>query len=239
MIPVLIAPVVSRVDLLRRMLHSINVPVGQLVIVDNTPGHRLDIGHRDAYYIRPIMGLGYSGAVNAGISQTPAAPWWLIASNDIAFGPDDLSAIVERISGATGATVVTGSTTGSRCLRWTYAALNRACIERVGLVDEWTFWPIYYDDVDMERRCKLGGVAWIEYDGDIQHGDDGWTGSTTISSDPHYSARNSQTFSENHDRYVAKWGGPPGGETFTTPWGLPVPLSYTVPDLDGRARRIW
>jgi hypothetical protein len=235
-IPVLVLPIISRPDLGRRMLRSVG-PVERLVIVDNTPDHDIDLG--PALYIRPIIGLGYSGGVNAGISQTPDAAWWLICSNDLVFTPGDIDHITATIEAADGPTVVTGSTAGSRCLRWTYAAVNRATIERVGLVDEWSFWPIYFDDVDYERRCRLGGVDWIEYDGDIRHGVGGWEGSTTIKTDTRYSAANSRTFTENRDRYVAKWGGPPGGETFSTPWGLDVPLSYTVPDLDGRARRIW
>lgn len=239
MIPVLICPIVSRPDLLRRMLHSVNVPVERLVIVDNTPKHDLDIGHRDAHYIRPLIGLGYSGGVNAGISQTPDAPWWFIASNDLVFGAGDLINIVTLLNDADGPAVVTGSTRDARLLRWTYAAVNAAAIEAVGLVDEWNFWPIYFDDVDYERRCKLGGVSWVEYDGKILHGEGGWEGSTTIKSNPAHANANSVTFTENRDRYIAKWGGPPGGETYSTPFGLSVPLSFTTPDLAGRARRIW
>lgn len=240
MIPVLICPVISRPDLLKRMLRSVTVPVGRLVIVDNTPGHDLHVGRRGVHYIRPMLGLGYSGGINAGISQTPDAAWWLVVSNDIAFGSGDLKSIVAQMTAATGPAVVTGSSTrDSRLLRWAYVAINAAAIETVGLMDEWNFWPIYFDDVDMERRCKLGGVEWIEYDGNILHGDTGWEGSSTIKSDDRYRNANSLTWTENYQRYIAKWGGPPGGETFTTPFGLSVPLSFTTPDLPGRARRIW
>jgi GT2 family glycosyltransferase len=237
MIPVLICPVPSRADLARRMLASLDVEVERIVIIDNTPGHDLDIGPYE--YIRPVSPLGYSGGVNAGISQTPAAPWWLIASNDLVFSAGDLAAIVDRIEAARGPTVVTGSTNDSRLLRWTYAAVNRAAVEAVGLVDEWDFFPIYYDDVDYQRRCQLGGVDWIEYDGRILHGEGGWEGSTTIKSSEAHRNANSRTFRENFERYCAKWGGPPGGETFASPYGLPVPLAFVRPDPAGRARRTW
>jgi GT2 family glycosyltransferase len=237
MIPVLICPVLSRSDMARRMLASLDVEVDRIVIVDNTPGHDLDIGPYE--YIRPILPLGYSGGVNAGISQTPGAPWWFITSNDLVFAPGDLAAIVERIEAAEGPAVVTGSTRDSRLLRWAYAAVNRATVETVGLMDEWDFYPIYFDDVDMQRRCQLGGVEWIEYDGGILHGEAGWEGSTTIKSSEAHRNANSVTWQVNYERYCAKWGGPPGGETFATPYGLPVPLSFVRPDPAGRARRIW
>ena len=77
-------------------------------------------------------------------------------------------------------------------------------------------------------------VTWIEYDGAIQH-----DRSLTIRSDSHMARRNEATFPENARRYVAKWGGIPGSETFHTPYTLGLPLSFMAPDLAGRAERRW
>lgn len=234
MIPVLIVPVVSRFDLLDRLLRSIE-GVERLVIVDNScSGLQVPA----AEVIRPISGLGYPGGINAGITQTPAAPWWAFASVDIEFGAGDLGQIAGRIVGP-GPRVVTGSRSDGRLLRWAYGALNVETVQRVGLMDEHAFYPIYYDDDDYERRCRLGGVAWIEYDGTIRHGDDGRAGSVTIKSDPKASSANGRTFPANWAQYVEKWGGPPGQETYPTPYDLPVPLSFVRPDPASRADRLW
>jgi GT2 family glycosyltransferase len=228
MIPVLICPVLSRFDLLERMIASIDHPVGRLVIVDNS---LTGYSNPEAAVIRPITGLGYPGGINAGILQTPDAPWWAWVNNDIEFGPGDLAHIAEVMDAAQGPTHLTGS---DRRLRNAYGAMNAACIDTVGLFDDWAFYPIYFDDDDYEYRCRLGGVEWLTYDGTINH-----AGSMTINSDEHLRAENSRSFMQNRARYIAKWGGVPGHECFSRPYDLPVPLSYSAPDIAGRAMRLW
>lgn len=235
MIPVLIVPVVSRFDLLEQMVASIDHRIGSLVIVDNSvSGYSLPScppSVDSVQYLRPLIGLGYPGGINAGISQTPDAPWWMWASKDVTWGPGDLANIAALAESARGPRMVTGS---DRRLRNVYGAANLACFEAVGLFDEWTFFPIYFDDDDMEYRCRQGGVEWVTYDGQIAH-----AGSATINSSIEAARANSLTFQENARRYVAKWGGPPGSERFSRPWDKPVPLSYAPVDIAGRARRMW
>ena len=240
MIPVIVIPAISRFDMLEANLARIDHPVGRVVIVDNSlsgytwtppegsPIERVDI-------IRPILGIGVTGGFNAGVMQTPEAAWWVFSSTDIAYGPGDLAAIEELITEYPDVpTVVTGSRDDERLLRGAYMAVNRATVEAVGLYDEWAFWPLYYEDDDYVRRCELGGVDWIEYDGGIGH-----DRSITIRSDQNAASNNRRTFPECARRYAEKWGGMPGQETFDTPYGLPVPLSYCKVDLAGRAERIW
>jgi GT2 family glycosyltransferase len=201
------------------------------VIVDNAQtGRRL--GNHS--YLRPIANLGFAGSINAAIGQTPEAPWWMWAGDDITFGTGDLANIATLITDARGPRVVTGDREDERLLRFAYAALNREAIDAVGLLDEWTFYPAYFDDDDYEYRCRQGGVEWVTYNGQIAH-----ERSATINSSPALAAENLRTFPENAERYRAKWGGPPGSETFSRPWGRPVPLSYALVDIAGRASRRW
>lgn len=230
MIPVLIVPAVSRFDLLERLLTSLNQPVDRIVIVDNSCSG-MTVSDPRPEYIRPITGLGYPGGINAGIMQTPAAPWWLFASVDIAFGEGDLDRIARRMDAVTTPRVVTGDRTDSRMLRWAYGALNAATVQTVGLMDEHLSYPIYFDDDDYEYRCHQSNIEWSVYNGDIRHGDDGKEGSVTIKSDEKASRGNGHTFPVISERYVEKWGGRPGSEAFTTPYDLPVPLNYTRPDI--------
>lgn len=230
MIPVVIAPVISRFDLLERMLDSIDVPVERGLIVDNA---------RSGYIARPgwqvlappFTGMGYTGAINAGIAQTPDAPWWLWASNDVIFGPGDLTAIADLMAAAEGPRLVTHG--------FTWGALNRECIEAVGLFDEWSFWPIYFDDTDYLNRCVLGNVDWIIYEGAIQHGADGHDNSLTVKSDVRFEDANNRSWALNRQAYIDKWGGPPGRETFSSPWNSGLPLWAVKPDPLGRIARAW
>lgn len=232
MIPVLICPIVNGVDLLRRMLASVDEPVERLVIVDMTPDRSVDVP--GALYIRPLISLGLAGAINAGIMQTPDAPWWLFSSHDLVYGPGDLAEIAALVAIDDAPVFVTGDRLDERMLRNAYGAVNRAAVEMVGLFDEHAFYPIYYDDDDWERRCRLGGVDWVEFNGMIAH-----DRSSTIK-DPLAAAANARTFPLNRARYIEKWGGAPGGEQFTTPYGIPgCPLSFTRPDPAGRAARLW
>lgn len=239
MIPAIVIPAVSRFDMLEANLAKIDHPVRRVVIVDNSltgytyrppagsPIERVD-------HIRPILGIGVTGGFNAGIMQTPEAPWWLLSSTDIGYGPGDLAEIAALMDMDDGPCVVTGSRSDERLLRGAYMAVNRAAVELVGLYDEWAFWPCYFEDDDYVRRCGLGGVEWVEFDGGIAH-----DRSITIRSDGAAARSNQRTYPECARRYAEKWGGPPGSESFTTPYGLPVPLSFTRPDLAGRAERIW
>src|SRR5574338_1221643 len=196
MIPVLIVPVLNRWDLARRMLASVDEPVGRTVIVDNG---QIGMRHPGAEHVRPITNLGFGGGINAAIAQTPDAPWWMWAGIDVEFAPGDLREIANRMD-TRSPRVVTGDRRDERLLRFAYAALNREAIEAVGLLDGWTFYPAYFDDDDYEYRCRLGGVEWIEFNGQMRH-----QRSATINSDAALAAANARTFPENAQRYIAKW----------------------------------
>jgi len=233
-IPVLICPVLNRFDLLERLLRSVDIPVEQVLIVDNScsgytvpPDIALPVG-----YIRPLTGIGYGGAINQGIMQTAPARWWMWASNDVEFHPGHLQTVAERMDVATSPTIITGG--------FTWAALNDLCLDAVGLVDEWSFFPIYYDDNDYHRRCDLAGVNWVEdWANGSNHGDGKHPGSMVINSDADIKRKNNGSFVENHQRYLEKWGGIPGQEVYETPWNSGLPLWYTRPEIRARARRMW
>lgn len=240
MIPVVVIPAVSRFDMMEANLAAFDHPVGRLVIVDNSlSGYTYTPPDGSLFasveVMRPILPLGSAGGWNAGVYQTPEAPWWLLTSTDIGYGPGDLDAIVGLMESADGRpTLVTGSVDDERLLRSAYLAVNRELVEAVGLYDEWAFYPCYYEDDDLDYRCELAGVDWLEWDGNIAH-----DRSITIRSDERMAEGNRRSFPDNLRRFIEKWGGPPGGERFTTPYGLPVPLSCMKIDLAGRAARQW
>ena len=227
MIPVLVTSIVNRPDLLDRMLDSIDVSVGRSLIVDNGR-----VGYqREGWTVwqPPYESLGWPGTLNFGIEQTPDAPWWLFVNNDAWFEPGKLALLCERMADPE-----------PKILHhvWTSVAMNRAVVEKIGLFDTWSFYPLYFDDTDYARRCFLAGVPVEEGDWCLE-GDDDWPVSLTIRSDPALSMANNRTWQLNQDAYVAKWGGLPGRETFDTPWGQGLPLWATRPSPNARQARRW
>jgi hypothetical protein len=122
---------------------------------------------------------------------------------------------------------------------FTWAAINQAAVAKVGLVDDWSFFPIYFDDNDYHYRAHLARVEWSEIVGGWSHGDAQHTGSMTINSDPKAQKANHSSFEENKRRYIEKWGGMPGFEEYLSPWNTGWPVWVTQPDIAGRRDRTW
>jgi hypothetical protein len=233
-IPVLIAPVLNRYDLLERMLRSVDEPVERGLVIDNGLGnYPLPewVGPEWVVHTPAFGSYGYPGSINYGIVQTPDAPWWLWVSNDVHFSGGDLGDIRAAMDDATGPLVVS--------FHFAAGALNQAAVERVGLFDEWSFWPLYFDDNDFAYRCHLAGVPIVPYSGGISEGAEGHETSLTIHSDPELAAANSRSWALNREAYLRKWGGPPGAEQFKTPWDRNLPLWAVQPSLSGRVARGW
>ena len=231
MIPLLVTALVNRPDLLDRLADSIDAPVERKLVVDN--GHTGWTRDGWAVMTPPFLGLGWPGALNFGIEQTPGAAYWIGVNNDAWFEPGSLAELAERMESAEGPLVLHHE--------WTMFAMNRAVVDRVGLFDVASFYPIYYDDTDFAYRCHLAGIPVIDDRVWVLEGDIGQTGvaSQTIRADERLAKENSRTWSLNHAAYVAKWGGRPGEERFTSPWDSGQPLWATRPDLNGRVARSW
>lgn len=233
-IPNLICPVRSRFDLLERMLNSLDYPIDQIVIVDNSvSGYEVPFETAGPVrYIRPITGLGWGGGINEGITELPKETYWMWSSNDLVWGPGDLEHIDKTMQ--ENIHLPTFMSWG-----FIYGAVSRGCVASIGLIDEFNFPSIYEDDVDWYRRCRLGGVNIIEYRGNIQHGADGHAASLTILSDGEHKSSNDKTHPANAIRYAEKWGGSKGQETFDTPFNSGMPLWVVKPDIDRIAAFRW
>ena len=234
MIPAFIVPVYGRWDLTARMLGTIREPIERGLLVDNRRDRPADLEVPDAFRVAvpPFQSFGWGGSLNMGISQLADAPWWAWCTNDIQLGPDTLPRLERGMATAGGTPLVITH-------RWAIGALNRTAVQRVGLFDEWSYHPIYFEDTDYAYRCSLAGVEVRVDDLDVTEGADGFEHSVTTQSDPDLASANNRTWRLNEDAYVAKWGGLPGHERFTTPWGVDLPSWATRPDLDARVARAW
>ena len=204
MIPVLGVPVLNRPDLLWGMLHSIDVEVGRLVVVDNGGIVTAEEAAKArVHLIQPGHNLGVSASWNLIIKSRPLAPWWAIVNSDVVFSPGGLAAMTELVESAGG---------------WVFLddpssfAITTETIKTVGLFDE-NFVPGYFEDNDYQRRCELMGVQTASIRSGRVH-----LTSSTINSDEHLHRENRRTFAANADYYRRKWGGMPRSEVFTTPF---------------------
>jgi GT2 family glycosyltransferase len=229
-IPVLGIPALNRPDLLARHIESIDVLVDRLFVIDNSPHWEMgDIA--DNYHVEvvdPGVNLGVAASWNFIIKTNPAADWWMIANVDQEYAPGDL----ERLAAAMG-----DESAAVRCLsRFAAFAINRACVEKVGLFDE-NFHPIYCEDADYEYRCKLAGVEIVDVESGTKHLEGG---SVTFRTDRQYADRNARTYPENVAYFEAKWGGPlRGGEKFMSPFDGGGPVDEWTLDVSRLRDLAW
>lgn len=206
--PLIGVPCINRPDLLAGFLDSIDEPTWRVLVIDNSGGEEVAAVARraGAECIRMPTNLGVAASWNFIIRTAPAEPWWCIANADTVLGPGDLASLALEMQKPGPAWVGMNGD-------WRVFAINRECVDVIGLFDE-NFHPCYDEDADYEYRCRLAGVPWYSIPGRATH-----YGSAAIRSDPTYAARNSSTHASNNAYYHAKWGGPlRGGERFSSPF---------------------
>ena len=154
MIPVLGFCTLKRFDLAERLLASIDYPVEHLVIVNNSGTKAWQPKKPDLvqnlWHIEVPFGLGLVGAWNLIVKATPYAPYWVLVNDDAWFEPGQMQLIPEQVD-----------TQALNFLdivpAWSGVVFGEGMVERVGLYDE-NFYPLYFDDNDLERRVDLAGV---------------------------------------------------------------------------------
>ena len=101
MIPVVGFATITRFDLAERLINSINYPVGDLVVINNSGTQtwqptKPDIVER-LWHIEVPSGLGLVGAWNLVIKSTPYAPYWVLINDDAYFSADALETIEREV----------------------------------------------------------------------------------------------------------------------------------------------
>lgn len=231
MIPFIGIPILTRADLLMRLVNSIDYPVENLLVIRNDDGK--DDGITEVINIACQNPTGQIGRVhvishpNAGVSWSwnecfkfyPFHPFWMIAGNDIQFTPGDLELMAES----------------AHALGDEYAAffgnhghslfiVTQRGIKNVGQFDV-NLTPAYLEDCDWMRRLHLAGEKYYDVQGvKAIHGEfinGRQEGSSTIRSNPDLAKFNSITHSGNFIYYNRKWGGFNEREKFATPFNDP------------------
>lgn len=205
MIPAMIVPILTRPELLHRLLGSIDYPVRHLVIIDN--GGVLPLGQQVVENVQRTSvihmpaNLGVSGSWNLGIKATPMAPWWLVVNFDAWFPAGSLARFDNEASRD-------ALMLGGGAPPWCAFALGDRALDAVGLFDE-ALHPAYFEDDDWLRRAKAAGVTVDRSDIPVHHDN-----SSTLAAG--YQRHNDVTFQANADYYrdkVARGDTGPGGWT--------------------------
>lgn len=194
MIPVLGFATLTKFDLAQRLIDSIDYPVENLVIVDNSgkkefePVIETDL-IKNLWLIQVPHGLGANGAWNLIIKSTPHAPYWVIPNDDAYFEPGALQKIAEQVD-----------TEAFNFLninpKWSCVIPGEGAVLKAGLWDE-VFHPIYYDDDEYEWRMRELGVKFNTIDAVVHHDN-----SSTLHSG--FAERNNVTFVRNQSVYANK-----------------------------------
>ena len=91
--------------------------------------------------------------------------------------------------------------------------INRLCYEKIGPFDD-QFYPAYYEDNDYHYRMRLGNLAAVcNLKNFYFH-----FGSRTKIINPAFKEFVDENYLRNRERYLSKWGGLPGEETYKTPF---------------------
>lgn len=197
-IPVLIIPVLNRFDLLHKTLESIDYPIDNILIINNsgksynTEDLPRKFSHLNIRSLDMPSNFGVSGSWNLGIKCFPHAPYWFIGSADTSYLPGSLQKFAEFSS---------PSRFVKSTAAWSAYSIGEEIIKNVGLFDEYIY-PAYFEDNDYEDRMLRAGLESQIISPGIEVNDNG--GSQTIRSNEKLMNRNHETFVVNQNYYEDK-----------------------------------
>lgn len=194
MIDAMIVPVLTRADLLVRMIDSIDHDIEHLVVIDNgrcvNPDELRWQKHIKRFSLLAMpANLGVAGSWNLGIKVTPFARSWLICNFDITW-PSGSLALFDDLQTRDMLLLSAGSPP------WCAFMLGDRVVERVGLFDE-SLHPAYFEDNDYESRVHNHRMTVMMTHIDVHH-----ENSSTLAAG--YQDKNNRTFSVNRDYYERK-----------------------------------
>lgn len=202
-------PTICRYDLLQRLISSAergSVRPDEYVIVDNGGRARSSLRlPKNVTVIEPGKNLGVAASWNV-LLDFAGDEAIVISNDDVTLGK---TAFAELCAAAAAHPLVTAS-------GWSLFAQSPSCTSSLGFYDE-TFYPAYYEDADYSYRARLARFPRHAARIDFQHAI-----SSTIRVRPDLNSSRSAAY------YQIKWGGDPGRERFTVPFGGDVPSGWAL-----------
>jgi len=194
----------------RETYESLDVDIrDRLIVVDNsTDGFPRDAEDRMLAYVRRETNLGCSASWNIGRHEALSTFRPLVIVSEAVVFCDGGKAFDFLATTMPDVGIIRTDNA------WHLTAIGWETMQRVGAFDV-GFWPIYFEDTDYEHRARLARhpvdvVTAPNIEGSfIDKGHartwrEGWV---------------SVDYNRQAWYYAAKWGGPPGAETYDEPWG--------------------
>lgn len=206
-IPVVIYPVLNNFDLLRRSLNTINHPIEEILIINNsgdasnTNTLRAEYPHLNLRILDLPCNMGVAGSWNLGIKLYPHARYWLIASADTTPGENTWKQFA-RASNSSDLVLSSG---------WfNMFSIGEHVVRDIGLFDEYIY-PIYYEDTEYLDRMERAGLKANIVHAHLPADENGI--SRTVKANPQFKRRNEITYMSNHIYYTEQkeTGNPPKG----------------------------
>ena len=162
MIPNLTVATWTRHDLCDRMLRTVDVEVGHLLVIDNGGGFVVPDGPWGRVTVLPMpTNLGVGPSWNLAFRCFYEDDVVFVVSDDVRLRPGGLSRLAEMASAET-------LTLSGTWPHWCLFAAGQRFLERVGLFDE-RLWPAYHEDKELEwRAARLGGQI-VTSDVEVDH----------------------------------------------------------------------
>lgn len=162
MIPNLAVATWTRHDLCDRMLRSVDVEVGHLLVVDNGGGFRVPDGPWGRVTVLPMpVNFGVGPSWNLAFKCLYEHDVVFVTADDVTFPAGTLSRLAEVASAET-------LTLSGTWPHWCLFAAGQRFLERVGLFDERLF-PAYHEDKELEWRAGLLGGGIVTSDVHVEH----------------------------------------------------------------------
>lgn len=214
-IPVIGVPIVNGVQWLERLIDTIDYPVKDLFIINNsactitTSNISNLINNKKSKYIDRIFlcnlpgNIGCSASWNLIIKSYIMAPYWIISNHDIGFTPGFLQSLVELaedqetgiVFGKGEEIILEETTIVKGC--WDIFLIKDFAVQKYGLFDE-NFFPAYSEDIDYMFRTMVDPIKMNYSNVPYFHGE------TTD-----YAISGSQTWRQDFNLktklYVARW----------------------------------
>jgi GT2 family glycosyltransferase len=201
----LVVPVLVNFEGFTMLMHSVDEPVQPFVIPNWDKNIGVSGGWND----------GIRRAIDAGCDHA------LVCNDDITLFPGTIAKLRESVQEYDMVTAINTRDGGQTDEPQFPEGPDFSCfmikpaefVEKFGWFDE-EFFPAYFEDNDMHYRIRVaGGVAVCRTDAKMHHAGSvtqNWGGSPKVTS---------RMFEDNRAYYASKWGGVPGNEKYTTPFG--------------------
>lgn len=215
-IPYLCILTLIRLDLLKRLINSINYPINNVVILFQGEFKKDEINFVNTFvkkfiYISSSINIGVSRGWNYFLKNFQS-DYWLISGDDCYFEPSALKNIAEYMNSPNSQKNVlcqlkAKSNDNNNITSSPFHAfiVTKLLVKNIGLFDE-NIYPAYYEDLDLLYRIQLTNSKIGYINAYINSGDDKYKESCTINSvSPIYREKMMQCFKINENYYKTKW----------------------------------